>query len=255
MVISIIALLIGILLPVLGSTRATARELQCGNQLRQIGIAMAAVAATDRDRLVLAVIRDPSGVRTWDDALDPYLGGNRNAAQLDANTLPAGEASPSLICPNDPEVADATEAIRSYAMIEARYASGFPTDTDPPRGTAARLDTTPTAKNHKSFVLDTGDLPEASGTLLATEWSTGNFNNEQGGDAGNGGDIGSAYLRTPDQQTHTTEANTLHGSASERTYQYLYADGHIELNRPTDTAGTPASPNRPEGAWSRAAGD
>jgi len=50
-VISIIALLIGILLPVLGSARMTARQMKCLSNMRQWGIAYAAYAAENKDYL------------------------------------------------------------------------------------------------------------------------------------------------------------------------------------------------------------
>ena len=63
-VISIIALLIGLLLPVLGSARQAAKNLQCLSGLRQIGIAGAAYQVDARGHVVYqnAV---PSSVRPW----------------------------------------------------------------------------------------------------------------------------------------------------------------------------------------------
>ena len=48
-VISIIALLIGILLPALGAARATARQSQCLNNIRQLGISLINYATDNKD--------------------------------------------------------------------------------------------------------------------------------------------------------------------------------------------------------------
>ncbi|MEM7624417.1 MAG: prepilin-type N-terminal cleavage/methylation domain-containing protein [Planctomycetota bacterium] len=53
-VISIIALLIGILLPALGAARATARDVNCLSNIRQVGIAAAAYATDNKDYSVRA---------------------------------------------------------------------------------------------------------------------------------------------------------------------------------------------------------
>ena len=55
MVISIIALLIGILLPALGAARATARDAQCLSNVRQVGIASMAYTVDNKDYYVRAV--------------------------------------------------------------------------------------------------------------------------------------------------------------------------------------------------------
>ncbi len=54
-VISIIALLIGILLPSLGAARDAARDVQCLSNVRQVGIAIQAYAADNKDFFVHAV--------------------------------------------------------------------------------------------------------------------------------------------------------------------------------------------------------
>ncbi|MEM0913325.1 MAG: prepilin-type N-terminal cleavage/methylation domain-containing protein [Planctomycetota bacterium] len=78
-VISIIALLVGILLPVLGSARAAARQAQCLTQVRSIYLGSAAYAA-DEDGYF------PAGGRAG------YApNGNRNLARLPAGVNNAGE--------------------------------------------------------------------------------------------------------------------------------------------------------------------
>jgi prepilin-type N-terminal cleavage/methylation domain-containing protein len=62
-VISIIALLIGLLLPALQGARSSARTTVCLSNLRQLGIAMYAYGAEARDRYVLQMYRDTQGDR------------------------------------------------------------------------------------------------------------------------------------------------------------------------------------------------
>lgn len=64
LVISIIALLIGILLPALGRARAAAQQTKCAAQLRQMGVGLEAYANDFRDRYAIA-----GGHVAWD-ALD-----------------------------------------------------------------------------------------------------------------------------------------------------------------------------------------
>lgn len=57
-VVAIIATLIGVLLPALSGARESARATQCGSNLRQIGVGLAAYIAEHRDRLPQVRVND-----------------------------------------------------------------------------------------------------------------------------------------------------------------------------------------------------
>src|SRR4051812_11580825 len=59
-VIGIIAVLIGILLPVLGKARESAQRIKCSSQLRQIGQWVAMYAASNRNTLPIGWLADDS---------------------------------------------------------------------------------------------------------------------------------------------------------------------------------------------------
>ena len=77
MVISIIALLISILLPVLSNSREAARTIQCGSQLRQVGLSVHAYATDNDGTLLLGMAKDNAEWMTFPAAL-PADSGVRN---------------------------------------------------------------------------------------------------------------------------------------------------------------------------------
>jgi prepilin-type N-terminal cleavage/methylation domain-containing protein len=85
-VMAVIALLIGITLPAMGSARASARTIQCLSQMRQINLAALAYAQDNQDRLPRSShSANVYGELRWGPALMPYL----NCGAYQGNTDPS----------------------------------------------------------------------------------------------------------------------------------------------------------------------
>ncbi|MCA9267883.1 MAG: DUF1559 domain-containing protein [Planctomycetales bacterium] len=70
-VIAIIGILVALLLPAVQAARAAARRMQCGNNLKQIGVALHTYAASNKEQFPVGSPGDAKhGVFTW---LLPYL--------------------------------------------------------------------------------------------------------------------------------------------------------------------------------------
>ena len=244
-VISIIALLIGILLPVLGGVRSEGRRLVCATQLQQIGVGMHNFAVQNKDALP-AAYTSAGGVISWDDAIGEFVGHKLTAAEAAAGNLPAERGAAVFTCPADPVVDLIPEAVRSYAMVRA----GTDLGTGVTRGVGVVDDGTP--QNATRFVLGAGDIPSPSDTIAVTERSTtsgSGFYNRQGAQAN------AEINRHLDQMPSPFRAHLLHGSEERLAVNYVFVDGHVAVFDPPSTIGNPASIGRPEGYWSRAAGD
>src|SRR5205085_805860 len=72
-VIGIIAILIGVLLPVLSRVQRSARDVKCQSNLRQIGQALFAYAADNKGSLPYGLVWVHNNPTTWDDADGTYL--------------------------------------------------------------------------------------------------------------------------------------------------------------------------------------
>jgi prepilin-type N-terminal cleavage/methylation domain-containing protein/prepilin-type processing-associated H-X9-DG protein len=106
-VIAIIGILAAIVIPVVGSVRASARASQCASNLRQLGMATTLFAADNRQRLPR---------RTWEFVLDlwPYVQGTERPLPVISGNPPPDLAGTVFECP---AVGEDTMAVkRSYAM-------------------------------------------------------------------------------------------------------------------------------------------
>jgi len=114
-VIGIIAVLLALLLPALGAAREQARRVQCGSNLRQLGIAFFAYANDNRHRFPLPAIMSREGDwiqwRKGHDLRDSSLA--RYMAAFDASTLR---------CPSDdPDVRSSTFYGNEYYRYSYSY--------------------------------------------------------------------------------------------------------------------------------------
>ncbi|MEM6750793.1 MAG: type II secretion system protein [Planctomycetota bacterium] len=266
-VIAIIALLVGILLPVLGSARRTASMAVCASNQRQIGLAFAAYADDFDSALPRGYDNGPdlnpdplihqADNVTWDDCLNAYLGGARTEAQKRQDGAAADTALATMICPLDdaePETAD--DAVHSYAMTSGNPpgledpndvaqqiwpGAGQPSEGDPAVAQFG-LPTSPTIR------LGDASLPDPSGTFLAAEWSNARDRFPQNYQ----GHIERATVESPERQTNPSWARPIHGF--DQPYNYLFADGHVELLFPLETIGE-GTDTQPGGGWTRKTAD
>jgi prepilin-type N-terminal cleavage/methylation domain-containing protein len=92
-VISIIGILVGLLLPAVQAAREAARRMQCGNNLKQLGLAAHNFADMSRGKL-------PAGCRdynfmTWAAFILPYMEQDNRQAQMSVSYVPFGATSGS----------------------------------------------------------------------------------------------------------------------------------------------------------------
>ena len=119
-VISIISILISILLPALRSARESARGMACTNNLRQLGIAMAAYLGISNNVIVITTSSADGGDLyngAWDRRLAPMFN-----MQISEPSVPQIDRryTPLLQCPSDALIAhygDLGKGVRSYAGV------------------------------------------------------------------------------------------------------------------------------------------
>jgi prepilin-type processing-associated H-X9-DG protein len=274
-VISIIALLIGILLPALGAARKTGRQVSCQSQLRQIGIAIETYAVDHHEVIPAAYWRgDQRNHYTWDDAIRDRLGSPLDRASLMSNGISHALGSPMFICPEDPtrdDVGYDPLAPRSYVAIYGGLTNSgfFSAGPRIARGPATLIGVSSNAED-QWFRKGSGFLPDEAGTAYLTEHvpvdpSAGSpvptpttvINNRQGQALPVTTGFSSAYHDRVTRHAGKASDQPLHGGPEAWRYNYLFLDGHVAIDDPRETTGdVPWDENNlPEGRWTRAADD
>ncbi|MEM1108665.1 MAG: prepilin-type N-terminal cleavage/methylation domain-containing protein [Planctomycetota bacterium] len=271
-VISIIALLIGILLPVLAGVRKAGQIAACASQERQIGTAFFTYATDNNSILPYGYERLSGGrVNTWDDALHTYLNGTASLAEREAPILEASKALEVLICPADPtanlprNIGGVDGMARSYSVVGNASVAFDPDQVFDLIELPSSLPPRPRRS------LRSPDLASPSDTLMLTEVTTQeesivggpplfDFYNTQGAR------LNWALVSSPAiQATNSTFGVTTDWHPLAHTndrdkpeFNYLFLDGHVEFLELAETgvedswlmgAGSVATYS-PRGAWS-----
>lgn len=95
-VIAIIGVLAGILIPVVGAARQSARASQCASNLRQIGAALRLFAAENRNHLPVTYNLSNAATNNWWYHLNPYTGNRQMKAYWTSASGPGSVQEVSL---------------------------------------------------------------------------------------------------------------------------------------------------------------
>ena len=251
-VIAIIAILAGMLLPVLAKAKARAMTTQCMANTKQIGVAMALYVQEHDDMYPYAgyYTGDYQYQISWDDLLHPYLGGTAPQSELDVAIMDRLYSLKLFKCPSDRiEITIGWANYgqrRSYSMIDTGYGFVPVGKALPPPtygvgvqwlikdGSRPNYD----APGYKSSV-----VADPSGTLALAE--NPKYNNIVG-------NIWPASIQTPQDQTNNYGQAVLALHAGR--FNYLLHDGHSELRKVQETVGV-GTLTKPRGMWTLAPND
>jgi prepilin-type N-terminal cleavage/methylation domain-containing protein/prepilin-type processing-associated H-X9-DG protein len=228
-VVGVMAILIGVLMPVLASARRSARMAHCASNLRQVGQALELYQIENKQTYPYAafqrVATNVNSEISADDLLYRHLGGRTlSAAEMDANVT----AKPVRIwqCPEDDRDRWFGHPVRTYVPTNTRIKNvggapqpgvtrlftGF-AGSEASNGTAPlfRLSIKPSELHHPSDFITFVEYPATS------NWQGSALRSSCSG---------------PDQQgSFMPRGRTLHRTK----WNYLFADGHVAAYEPHET--------------------
>jgi prepilin-type processing-associated H-X9-DG protein len=244
-VIGIIALLIGILLPVLISARANARTVVCASKIHQICHALAIYAAENRGRFPPNIDMPAPGIYWCDeDRAGRYLPNTANLA--------ASIGGGVLVCPDD------EGSSRSYAMNIWASAAVDPaiSQSMPPRGTFAGGN--PPHSAQMILIAETwsyGGSPVLGFYANPTIGFLGNTPGQRFGGAGgitpviNAGRCGKVNCELPFAR-HAKPGSRFSGTQPIGRINLGYGDGHVALKSEFDLVDPVTGLSTCESLWS-----
>ncbi len=251
-VIAIIAILAGLLLPVLAKAKAKALTTQCLANTKQMGLAMNLFTGDNVEKLPFAAYYtgDYSFQVSWDDLLHRYLGGNASQEQLDLAIMDSSVTPKLLKCPSDQIQNTIPWASygqrRSYSMVDSgwgfvAYPGSLPALTLNVGIQWQKKDGSPPKYDAPSYKASVVQQPS---TTLALVENPKNDNIV--------GNIWPTTVRSPQEQTNNYGQAVL--ALHNGRFNYLMHDGHSQLFKIQQTVGL-GTVAAPRGMWTVATGD
>lgn len=259
---AVMVILISLLQPSLQNALKTAKGVMCENNLKNMGVAMAAYTH-DFNRFTpyynYKVSKGPGNSVTWDDLLGQgYDGRNLSPEQMDAPYLPLDsveKTSNAYLCPLDndgwrtePTGIAGLDQPKTYAQARTYAINGFASNGAQPESQRLGITgrDTSTGKS-RPWSLATTDLVLPHQTIVITERPGLGFT---------GGGWNRLVVNITWQDGIVMEnlfgldplVNKRYHNGG---YMYLMADGHVENLTPEDTMGPSGTFGSPRGLWSR----
>ncbi len=219
-VIAIIAILAAMLLPALGKARERGRSISCTANLKQIGLGVASYVDGQKGFLPGLLEKEDW---TWDSAISPYLGKEKNDAGG------GNQALKVFMCPSDKAVRPLAPGSasfsdkRSYGYNNAKSALANGATRLGKEGRVVSLD--PSSEGRIGAAKIT-QVRNASHLILIADRHQ--FNNYNSGQACSG-------VLSPYQQRGQDLG---YEPAHSGRWNYLLVDGHVEMLTPAATVGS-----------------